>query len=70
MATALFIIVVVLSTIHIVITSVTDDKRVYESLSKKQLYKLSIIKDVISSIIILLLVILPFIGWLLRVDVI
>ena len=62
MATALFIIVVVLSAIHIVITSVTDDKRVYESLSKKQLYKLSIIKDVISSIIILLLIILPFIG--------
>ena len=70
MATALFIIVVVLSAIHIVITSATDDKRVYESLSKKQLYKLSIIKDIISSIIILLLVILPFIGWLLRVDVI
>ena len=62
MATALFIIVVVLSAIHIVITSATDDKRVYESLSKKQLYKLSIIKDIISSIIILLLVILPFIG--------
>lgn len=62
MATTLFIIVVVLSAIHIVITSATDDKRVYESLSKKQLYKLSIIKDVISSIIILLLIILPFIG--------
>jgi ABC-type Fe3+ transport system permease subunit len=62
MATALFIIVVVLSAIYIVVTSVTDDKRVYESLSKKQLYKLSIIKDVISSIIILLLIILPFIG--------
>ena len=61
MATTLFIIVVVLSTIHIVITSVTDDKRVYESLSKKQLYKLSIIKDIIISIIILLLVILAFI---------
>ena len=62
MATALFIIVVVLSAIHIVMTSITDDRRVYESLNKKQLYTLSLIKDVISSIIILLLIILPFIG--------
>lgn len=62
METALFTVVLVLSLIHIVMTSITDDKRVYESLNKKQLYKLSMIKDVVSSIIILLLVILPFIG--------
>ncbi len=62
MSTALFIVVVVLSLAHIVATSITDDKRVYESLTKKQLYNLSVIKDIVSSIIIALLVILPFLG--------
>ena len=62
MKATLLIITLILSVIHIVMTSITDDKRVYESLNKKQLYKLSMIKDVVSSIIILLLVILPFIG--------
>ena len=61
METALFTVVLVLSLIHIVMTSITDDKRVYESLNKKQLYTLSWIKDVISTVIILLLVILAFV---------
>lgn len=61
MATTLFIITLILSVIHIVMTSITDDRRVYESLNKKQLYTLSWIKDVISTVIILLLVILAFV---------
>lgn len=70
MQTTLLIIVLILSVIHIVMTSITDDRRVYESLNKKQLYTLSWIKDVISTVIILLLVILAFVqGWLYRVDV-
>lgn len=62
MATALFIIVIVLSAIHIIATSISDDKRVYESLTKKQIYTLSVIKDIISAFIIVLLVILSFLG--------
>lgn len=71
MKATLLIITLILSVIHIVMTSITDDRRVYESLNKKQLYTLSWIKDVISTVIILLLVILAFVqGWLYRVDVI
>lgn len=70
MKATLLIITLILSVIHIVMTSITDDRRVYESLNKKQLYTLSWIKDVISTVIILLLVILAFVqGWLYRVDV-
>lgn len=61
MQATLLIIVLILSVIHIVMTSITDDRRVYESLNKKQLYTLSWIKDVISTVIILLLVILAFV---------
>lgn len=61
MKATLLIITLILSVIHIVMTSITDDRRVYESLNKKQLYTLSWIKDVISTIIILLLVILAFV---------
>ena len=65
MKATLLIITLILSVIHIVMTSITDDRRVYESLNKKQLYTLSWIKDVISTVIILLLVILAFVqGWL------
>lgn len=61
MKVTLLIITLILSVIHIVMTSITDDRRVYESLNKKQLYTLSWIKDVISTVIILLLVILAFV---------
>lgn len=61
MKATLLIITLILSVIHIVMTSITDDRRVYESLNKKQLYTLSWIKDVVSSVIILLLVILAFV---------
>ena len=61
MKATLLIIALILSVIHIVMTSITDDRRVYESLNKKQLYTLSWIKDVISTVIILLLVILAFV---------
>lgn len=61
MQTTLLIITLILSIIHIVMTSISDDRRVYESLNKKQLYTLSWIKDVVSSVIILLLVTLAFV---------
>ena len=61
MQVTLLIITLILSIIHIVMTSITDDRRVYESLNKKQLYTLSWIKDVVSSVIILLLVTLAFV---------
>lgn len=61
MRATLLIITLILSIIHIVMTSISDDRRVYESLNKKQLYTLSWIKDVVSSVIILLLVTLAFV---------
>lgn len=62
MGTALFTVMAVLGIVYIAATSITDDKRVYDSLTKKQLRNLSIIKDVTAAIIIILLVVLPFIG--------
>lgn len=71
MATVLFIIVVILALIHIAMMSITDDKRVRNSLSKKQLYNMSVIKDIASAAIILILLLFPFImGWFYGVDVI
>lgn len=61
MRATLLIVALILSVIHIVMTSITDDRRVYESLNKKQLYTLSWIKDIVSTVIILLLVILAFV---------
>ena len=61
MKATLLIITLILSIIHIIMTSISDDRRVYESLNKKQLYTLSWIKDVVSSVIILLLVTLAFV---------
>lgn len=61
MQATLLIITLILSIIHIVMTSISDDRRVYEKLNKKQLYTLSWIKDVVSSVIIVLLVTLAFV---------
>ena len=61
MATVLFIIVVILALIHIAAMSITDDKRVRNSLNKKQLYNMSVIKDIVSAVIILILLLLPFV---------
>ena len=61
MATVLFIIVVILALIHIAAMSITDDKRVRSSLNKKELYNMSVIKDIVSAVIILILLLLPFV---------
>ena len=61
MATVLFIIVVILALIHIAVMSITDDKRVRNSLNKKELYNMSVIKDIVSAVIILILLLLPFV---------
>ena len=61
MATVLFIIVVILALIHIAMMSITDDKRVRNSLDKQQLYNMSVIKDIVSAAIILILLLFPFI---------
>ena len=71
MATVLFIIVVILALVHIAVMSITDDKRVRDSLNKKQLYNMSVIKDIVSAVIILILLLLPFVmGWFYGVNVI
>lgn len=71
MATVLFIIVVILALIHIAMMSITDDKRVRNSLNKKQLYNMSVIKDIVSAAIILILLLFPFVmGWFYGVNVI
>ena len=70
MATVLFINVVILALIHIAVMSITDDKRVRNSLNKKQLYNMSVIKDVVSAAIILILLLFPFVmGWFYGVGV-
>ena len=61
MATVLFIIVVILALIHIAMMSITDDKRVRNSLDEKQLYNMSVIKDIVSAAIILILLLFPFV---------
>lgn len=40
---------------------ISDDKRVYTRLDKKQLYRLSIIKDILNAIIIISLALLAFV---------
>ena len=40
---------------------ISDDKRVYTRLSKKELYRLSIVKDILNAIIIISLALLAFI---------
>lgn len=71
MATVLFIVVVILALIHIAMMSITDDKRVRNSLNKKELYNMSVIKDIVSAVIILILLLLPFVmGWFCGVNVI
>ena len=61
MVTVLFIIVVILALIHIAAMSITDDKRVRNSLNKKELYNMSVVKDIVSAVIILILLLLPFV---------
>lgn len=40
---------------------VSDDKRVYTRLNKKELYRLSIVKDILNAIIIISLALLAFV---------
>lgn len=40
---------------------ISDDKRVYTRLNKKELYRLAIIKDILNAIVIISLALLPFI---------
>lgn len=40
---------------------ISDDKRVYARLSKKELYRLSIVKDILNAIIIISLALLAFV---------
>ena len=40
---------------------ISDDKRVYTRLNKKELYRLSIIKDILNAIVIISLTLLAFV---------
>lgn len=59
----IFIGLVLFITIFLDLTFViiSDDKRVYTRLSKKELYRLSIVKDILNAIIIISLALLAFI---------
>ena len=61
MKTIMLILVVLFALANLGLIAITDDKRVYKNLSKKELYRLSTLKDILSGIVILLLVTLAFI---------
>ena len=61
MKTIMLILVVLFALANLGLIAIADDRRVYKNLSKKELYRLSTLKDILSGIVILLLVILAFI---------
>lgn len=61
MKAIMFILVILFALANLVLVVITDDKRVYKSLTKKELYRLSVFKDILSAIVIILLVLLAFV---------
>ena len=61
MKVIMFVLVILFALANLTLVVIADDKRVYKNLTKKELYRLSILKDVLSGIVILLLVLLAFI---------
>ena len=61
MKTILLTMIILLSLFNILVLAISDSERVYKELNKKQLHRLSILKDIINSIIIVSLVSLAFI---------
>ena len=61
MKAILLTMIILLSLLNILVVIISDSERIYKELNKKQLYRLSILKDIINSIIIVSLVSLAFI---------
>lgn len=61
MKAILLIMIILLSLLNIIVVMISDSERIYKELNKKQLHRLSILKDILSSIIIISLVSLAFI---------
>ena len=61
MKAILLIMIILLSLLNILVVIISDSERIYKELNKKQLHRLSILKDILSAIIIVSLVSLAFI---------
>lgn len=61
MKTFLLVMVILSSLLNILVVIVSDSERMYKELNKKQLYRLSIIKDILNGIVIFALALLAFV---------
>lgn len=61
MKVILLVVVTLLSLLNILIVVVSDSERVYKELNKKQIHRLSILKDIGSAIVIISLALLAFV---------
>lgn len=61
MKAILLIMVILLSLLNLLVVIVSDSERIYKELNKKQLHRLSILKDILSTMVIISLVSLAFI---------
>lgn len=61
MKVILLVAVTLLSLLNILIVVVSDSERVYKELNKKQIHRLSILKDIGSAIVIISLALLAFV---------
>ena len=61
MKTILLVAVILLSLLNILIVVISDSERVYKELNKKQIHRLSILKDIGSAIVIISLALLAFV---------
>ena len=57
----LLIMIILLSLLNLLVVIISDSERIYKELNKKQLHRLSILKDILSAMIIISLVSLAFI---------
>ena len=61
MKTILLVAVILLSSLNMLIVVISDSERVYKELNKKQIHRLSILKDIGSAIVIIALALLAFV---------
>ena len=61
MKVILLVAVTLLSLLNILIVVISDSERVYKELNKKQIHRLSILKDIGSAIVIISLALLAFV---------
>ena len=61
MKVILLVAVILLSLLNMLVVVVSDSERVYKELNKKQIHRLSILKDIGSAIVIISLALLAFV---------